>query len=467
VTIDGETARDFDDAISVEEHGRGGFRLGVHIADVSHYVAEGSRLDAEAFRRGTSVYFPERAVPMLPEALSNGLCSLRPNVPRLAVSAFLDIDRAGEVLARSFAPTVIESARRMTYTEVRRLLEEPRPSDAEEYGPILPMLRRGEALREVLYERRQAAGSLDLDLPEAFLELDDGGRVTDVRPAERNVAHRLIEELMIAANRAVAAELDAHEKPALHRLHAPPELDTLEELRAALAAIGLSFPSSREALDPQAFQAVLRAAHGGPHEALVSSLVLRSLQRAVYAPTQGGHFALSLRHYTHFTSPIRRYPDLLVHRQLKRHLAGEEPSPGLAERLPMIADECSRTERRAEAAERELEKWKKVRFLEDRVGETFQATITGVQPFGFFAQLDRYLVDGLVAIRTLTDDYYHFEADRLRLVGENDGRVFRLGDPLDVVLVKVDEATRNLDFEVPGMPPPRRSSPARRPDSVY
>jgi ribonuclease R len=355
----------------------------------------------------------------------------------------------------------------MTYTEVHRLLEAPHEGDEAGYGPILPMLRRADALRALLYERRLAAGSLDLDLPDVRLELDERGRVTAIEPAERNVAHRLIEELMIAANRAVAAELDANEKPALHRLHAPPGLDTMEELRAALAAIGLTFPASREALDPQAFQSVLAAAHGRPHEALVSNLVLRSMQRAVYSPVEGGHFALSLRHYTHFTSPIRRYPDLLVHRQLKRHLAGEEPSPGLAERLPAIAAECSRTERRAESAERELAKWKKVRFLEDRVGETFAATITGVQPFGFFAQLDEILVDGLVAIRSLTDDYYHFEPDRMRLIGESDGRIFRLGDTLDVVLVKADEATRNLDFEIPDMPPPRRSGSARRPGSVY
>ncbi len=467
VTIDGATARDFDDAISVEEGGDGGFRLGVHIADVSHYVPEGGALDREAFRRGTSVYFPDRAVPMIPEALSNGLCSLRPEVPRLAVSALLDIDATGEVRRRRFATSVIRSARRMTYGEVRRLLEEPRPADEETYGAILPMLRRAENLRQLLYRRRLEAGSLDLDLPEVRLELDKAGRLTGVAPAERTVAHRLIEELMIAANRAVAAELDANERPALHRLHAPPDLEVLEELRASLSAIGMAFPSSREGLAPKALQKVLRQAHDGPHEALVSSLVLRSMQRAVYSPVEGGHFALSLRHYTHFTSPIRRYPDLLVHRELKRHLEGKGPDGDLAARLPVIATECSRTERRAESAERELRKWKKVRFLEDRIGESFAATITGVQPFGLFAQLDEFLVDGLIPIRSLSDDYYHFEPENLRLVGERSGRVFRLGDTLDVVLVRVEETSRSLDFEIPGMPPPSRRTTERRRRSVY
>ena len=404
---------------------------------------------------------------MLPEALSNGLCSLRPRVPRLTMSAFLDIDAAGEVRKRSFARTVIESRRRMTYSEVRRLLEEPRADDEAQYGEVLPMLRRAAALREKLYDRRLAAGSLDLDLPEVLLRLDDRGEVESIDPAERHVAHRLIEELMIAANRAVAAELDAHERPALHRLHAPPELDTLEELRTSLAAIGITLPVTREALHPEAFQAVLRVAHGRPHEALVSTLLLRAMQRAVYSAAEGGHFALSLRHYTHFTSPIRRYPDLLVHRQLKRLLAGREPSPGIDRELPAIAASCSTTERRAESAERELRKWKKVRFLADRLGETFTGTITGVQPFGLFVQIDAYLVDGLVPIRNLSDDYYHFEPDRLRLVGDRGGRVGRLGAGRETVRGDADEAKRNLDFEVAGMPPPPERPANRRRRSVY
>jgi ribonuclease R len=271
VTIDGETAKDFDDAISVESRPGGGFRLGVHIADVSHYVAERSALDREALHRGTSVYFPDRAVPMLPEALSNGLCSLRPDVPRLTVSAFLDVDSSGQVGRRRFATSVIQSRRRLTYGEVYRVLEEPRDSDQEEYGEVLALLRRANDLREALYRRRIADGSLDLDLPEVNLILDDAGEVTAIEPAERNVAHRLIEELMIAANSAVAAEVDSNEVPAMHRVHPPPDLDTLEELRTALAAIGLKFEVTREALHPSVLQRLLSHPFHLSHSALSGS----------------------------------------------------------------------------------------------------------------------------------------------------------------------------------------------------
>ncbi|MDX1645277.1 MAG: VacB/RNase II family 3'-5' exoribonuclease, partial [Thermoanaerobaculia bacterium] len=358
VTIDGESARDFDDAISVEETDRG-FRLGVHIADVSHYVAEGSALDREAYRRGTSVYFPERAVPMLPEVLSNGLCSLRPDVPRLTVSVFLDIDRDGEVVKRRFAKSWIKSHRRMTYREVARLLEEPQPGDEEEYGDVLAMLGRAQKLMRKLLDRRLAAGSLDFDLPEVDLQLDARGRVVEIHPAERTVAHRIIEEFMITANRAAARELDSHEMPALHRVHPPPDESTLEETKAALAAIGYTLASYQGGVNPEIFQRVLSQAHGGDRESLVSTLVLRAMQRAVYSAEGTGHFALSLGDYAHFTSPIRRYPDLIVHRQLKRILDGRRDDADLRRRLPAMAEHTRTTARRAESAERELVKWKK------------------------------------------------------------------------------------------------------------
>lgn len=468
VTIDGVTAKDFDDAISVESRPGGGFRLGVHIADVSHYVSEGSRLDREALHRGTSVYFPDRAVPMLPEALSNGLCSLRPDVPRLTVSAFLDIDSDGQVGRRRFASSVIQSRRRLTYGEVRRVLEEPQDGDREDYGEVLDLLHHANDLRKALYRRRIADGSLDLDLPEVNLILGDAGEVTAIEPAERNVAHRLIEELMIAANSAVAAEVDSNEVPAMHRVHPPPDLETLEELRTALAAIGLKFEVTREALHPSVLQRLLSDVEGDDHQALVSNLVLRSLQRAVYNAEPAGHFALSLRDYAHFTSPIRRYPDLTVHRQLKRLLSGaEDLDAGLHDRLPAMAEHCSQTERRAERAERDVSKWKKVRYLEDFVGEIFPGTVTGVAPFGLFVQLDDFLVDGLIPIRSLTDDYYHFEPDHQRLLGERRGRIFRLGDRLEVILAQVKVSARTLDFEIPGMPPPRRERRSKPPRSLY
>ena len=322
VTIDGATARDFDDAISVEETESGGWRLGVHIADVAHYVDEGGALDLEAYRRGTSVYFPDRAVPMLPEHLSNGLCSLRPDVPRLTMSAFMTIDAKGKVVQRRFVESVIRSGRRLTYEEVTRLLEEPRPDDEGQYGEVLGLLQRARALMGKLLKRRLARGSIDFDLPEGDVILDTEGFTVGVRPGQRTVAHRIIEECMIAANEAVARELDGADEPALYRLHDPPSKEALEELRATLAPLGLPLKGDLTAPEPAALQAVLRRVEGRPEEPFVSSLVLRSMQRAVYSPESRGHYALASRHYSHFTSPIRRYPDLVVHRRLKARLRG-------------------------------------------------------------------------------------------------------------------------------------------------
>ena len=404
VTIDGETARDFDDAVSIERLPGGTFRLGVHIADVAHYVKEGDALDLEAYHRGTSVYYPERAVPMLPEGLSNGLCSLRPNVPRLTLSAFLEIDRDGVIHARRFAETVIESSRRMTYTEVRRILEEPRPEDAAEYGPVLPTLREMHHLMQILNHARSLRGSIDFDLPEGDVVLNTDGVMVGVFPEERNVAHRIVEEFMIAANEAVAYELVRREVPALYRVHEQPTIERLEELAELLATFGLKLRGELENLPPIALQEVLREVKGKPEEKFVSSVVLRTLQRALYDPQCLGHYALASQFYTHFTSPIRRYPDLVVHRQLKAHLRArprEWEASRLIERLPAMAEHTSTTERRSEQSERDLLQWKKVRFLAGRAGETFKGRITGVQPFGLFVQLDGYFVDGLVPIRTM------------------------------------------------------------------
>ncbi len=470
VTIDGEDARDFDDAISVEPGERGGWRLGVHIADVAHYVPETGPLDLEAYRRGTSVYYPDRVVPMFPERLSAGLCSLRPERPRLTVSVFLDLDGDGEVRGHRFAETLIASARRLTYGEVRRLLEEPRPADREAYGEVLPMLGRARRLMERLRKRRTSRGSLDFDLPVGHLVLDPQGLTVDVRAAERNLAHRLIEEFMIAANEAVAAELAGHDLPALYRVHDPPDPDDLEELRQFLRPLGIDLAGDLESLHPSALQKVLRRVEDHPEEALVSTLVLRALRQALYSPECRGHYALASRRYTHFTSPIRRYPDLLVHRRLKallagRAAAGRESGPGaelLADRLPWIAERCSFTERRAESSERELRRWKLVRFLAARVGETFPGRITGVQPFGLFVELDEYFVDGLVPIRTMADDYYVYDPERHELVGQETERRFRLASPVEVVLTGVDDRRRSLELAVAGMPPPperRRGRP--------
>jgi ribonuclease R len=470
ITIDGESARDFDDAVSIERLPDGVFRLGVHIADVSHYVKEGDPLDLEAYRRGTSVYYPERAVPMLPEGLSNGLCSLRPQVPRLTVSVFLDINRDGTILARRFAETVIHSTRRMTYTEVRRILEEPRAEDATEYGPVLPTLREMHHLVQILNHARTLRGSIDFDLPEGDVVLNTDGVMVGIFPEERNVAHRLVEEFMIAANEAVALELVSRKVPALFRVHSAPTPTRVEELRELLATFGLTLRGDAENLHPGALQEILKGVHDRPEEHFVSSVVLRTMQRALYDPQCLGHYALASPFYCHFTSPIRRYPDLVVHRRLKALIHGraerEAERSRLAERLPVMADHTSQTERRAEQSERDLLQWKKVRFLAGRAGETFRGRITGVQPFGLFVQLDGYYVDGLVPIRSMADDYYRYEPESHRLVGENHGRVFRLADPAEVVLVGASPRHRGLDFKLKGMPeasgsPPSRPSPPR------
>ena len=465
VTIDGETARDFDDAISVEQRPDGGFRAGVHIADVSHYVSEGEPLDLEAFRRGTSVYFPDRAIPMLPESLSNGLCSLRPDVLRLTLSAFLEFSPDGEVESRSFDTTVIRSQRRLTYGEVRRVLEVPGPGDEKEYGAVLQTLQAAEALARVLNRRRMARGSIDFDLPEGNVILDEEGFTVGVRPGERNIAHRIIEELMIAANEAVAFHLDGHGSPALFRVHDPPQPTSLEELRSVVKPLGLKLEGDLELLNPRALQALLTQAEGKPEEPFVSSLVLRAMQQAAYDPECRGHYALGSNHYTHFTSPIRRYPDLLVHRQLKKLLRASDPSEDgdslLEPRLPSIAEHCSFTERRAERAERQLLQWKLVRLLAGRIGEKFSGRVTGVQPFGLFVQLSDYFVDGLVPIRSMADDFYVYEADSHRLIGQEKGRIYRLADQVEVVLAAVDPRQRGLSLAIAGMPEPRRSRPRR------
>jgi ribonuclease R len=458
VTIDGESARDFDDAVSIERLPQGAYRLGVHIADVAHYVKEGEALDLEAYRRGTSVYYPERAIPMLPEGLSNGLCSLRPNVPRLTMSVFMDIDRHGRILGRRFAETVIQSTRRLTYNEVRRILEEPREGDVAEYGRVLTALLEMGKLMKALNNARMTRGSLDFDLPEGDVVLDTDGVMVGILPEQRNVAHRLVEEFMVAANEAVAWELVSHGVPALFRVHASPNPERLEELQDLLSTFGLTLRGELEDLQPSALQDILKKVHGKPEEHLVSSVLLRTMQRAVYEPECLGHYALASEFYCHFTSPIRRYPDLVVHRQLKAHLHGQAPEVAerthLIGRLPVMGEHTSQTEQRAEKSERDLLQWKKVRFLADRAGETFPGRITGVQPFGLFVQIDNYYVDGLVPIRTMVGDYYRHEPEGHRLVGERNGRIFRLADRVEVVLVGASPRVRGLDFKLADMPEP-------------
>ena len=474
VTIDGETAKDFDDAVEVERT-REGFRLGVHIADVSHYVEEGTALDDEARSRGTSVYFPGRVLPMLPERLSNGLCSLNPRVDRLVLSAILEIDAKGRVTGSSFAKGVIRSGHRMTYTEVARLLEAgPGPDDARRYGPYLEDFRTMGELAALLRKRREARGSIDFDLPDADIVLDDEGLVVGIVPEARNVAHRLIEEFMLAANEAVAKKLLFAKQPAIYRVHDRPDPDRLVDLREVLESFGYELKGDLEELAPEQFQRLLAEIEGKPEERLLHDLLLRAQRKAVYSEECRGHYALAAPYYCHFTSPIRRYPDLVVHRQLSRLLAAGRPVPPkefelLNERLREVAAVSSERERRAEQAERESLLWKKIVFMRDKVGREFDAYATGVASFGVFVTLRDFFVEGLVPISALGNDFFVYEEKQHRLRGRATGETFRLGDALRVRLVAIDEVRRRLDFrlaETPERPPRKPPRPAPEPPPI-
>ena len=466
VTIDGETARDFDDAVEVERRSDG-FRLGVHIADVSHYVAEGSILDDEARSRGTSVYFPGRVLPMLPERLSNGLCSLNPRVDRLVLSAILDVDGRGKVTHAEFTKGVIRSARRMTYTEIARLVE-TRPGAADEirFGPFLEDFRNMAELAALLRKRRESRGSIDFDLPDADIVLDDEGLVVGIVPESRNVAHRLIEEFMLAANEAVAKKLLFAKQPAIYRVHDRPDPDRLVDLREVLESFGYELKGDLEEVPPSAFQKLLSQIEGKPEERLLGDLLLRAQRKAVYSEECRGHYALAAPYYCHFTSPIRRYPDLIVHRQLTRLLAQGRPVAGkdfesAQDRLREIAAFSSQRERRAEQAERESLLWKKIVFMRDKLNRDFDAFVTGVTSFGLFVTLQDFFVEGLVPMSALGNDFFVYEEKQHRLRGRSSGTTYRLGDPLRVRLVAIDEIRRRLDFRLPEAGTAPKRPPAR------
>jgi len=466
VTIDGETARDFDDAVEVERR-PDGFRLGVHIADVSHYVTEGSILDDEARSRGTSVYFPGRVLPMLPERLSNGLCSLNPRVDRLVLSAVLDVDGRGKVTHAEFTKGVIRSAHRMTYTEIARLVE-ARPSAADEirFGPFLEDFRNMAELAALLRKRRESRGSIDFDLPDADIVLDDEGLVVGIVPESRNVAHRLIEEFMLAANEAVAKKLLFAKQPAIYRVHDKPDPDRLVDLREVLESFGYELKGDLEEVPPSAFQKLLSQIEGKPEERLLGDLLLRAQRKAVYSEECRGHYALAAPYYCHFTSPIRRYPDLIVHRQLTRLLGHGRPVAAkdfetAQDRLREIAAFSSQRERRAEQAERESLLWKKIVFMRDKLNRDFDAFVTGVTSFGLFVTLQDFFVEGLVPISSLGNDFFVYEEKQHRLRGRSSGTTYRLGDPLRVRLVAIDEIRRRLDFRLPEAGTAPRRPPAR------
>jgi ribonuclease R len=446
VTIDGETARDFDDAVSVSELPDGGFRLFVHVADVGHFVVPGSTLDQEAKERGTSVYFPDRVLPMFPERLSNDLCSLRPGEDRLVQSVVMELDSEGRLRKTRFADGMIRSAARLTYTQVAELLEgRRRPAGVP--ARLVPMLRVADRLRRKLEERRRARGSVDFDLPEPTILLDVEGVMTGIAVRERNPAHRMVEEFMLLANEAVAGYLDGRNAPCLYRIHERPDPEKMEALATFVSGFGLSFPGDQDAVQPDDLRRLLEAAEGRPEYPVVAQVALRSMKQARYSPENIGHFGLAAPIYCHFTSPIRRYPDLVVHRLLRAcRWKRLDRLQRLGDDLERLGEDCSRRERNAESAERELLEWKKIAFMRGREGETFEGIVTGVAAFGLFVQLSETLVEGLLRVERLGRDRYTFHEKRLELRGAGTGRAYRIGDRLRVAVDRVDAVLRRVDL---------------------
>ena len=441
VTIDGETAKDFDDAVYCEQKGKG-YKLWVAIADVSHYVRDGDALDRESRLRGNSVYFPRRVIPMLPEVLSNGLCSLNPKVDRLCMVCEMDISARGEIARYKFYPAVMHSRARLTYTIVAEMLGNPEGEAARAMHDLLPHLKDLHELYQGLVKARSQRGAIDFETIETQMFFDDQGKIERIVPTQRNDAHRIIEECMLAANVCASDFLAVSEHPALYRIHEGPTPEKLAALREFLREFGLQLTGGEE---PQAkdYARLLEKVKPRPDVQLLQTVMLRSLRQAVYSPDNVGHFGLAYDAYTHFTSPIRRYPDLVIHRSIKAALEHKRYDPGNWHELGV---HCSETERRADDATRDVEAWLKCYYMQDRISERFTGTVSGVASFGVFVALDQVYVEGLVHISELGADYFHYDAAKHQLLGERNGRRFRLGDRISVKLVRVDLETAKIDF---------------------
>lgn len=449
VTIDGEDAKDLDDAITLTREGEY-YQLGVHIADVTNYVQEHSALDVEALKRGTSVYLVDRVIPMLPHKLSNGICSLNAGENRLALSCIMTIDKKGNVIDHNIAETVIKVDRRMSYTSVKKILEDQDEAEIREYEELVPMFERMEELAAILRKKRMSRGSIDFDFPETKIILDKQGRPVEIKPYERNVATKIIEDFMLIANETVAQDYFWQELPFVYRTHENPDTEKIKKLSTFINNFGYTMKIGQDEIHPKELQKLLTKIDGTPEEALISRLTLRSMKQAKYATVSTGHFGLATPYYCHFTSPIRRYPDLQIHRIIKDNLRGRMNAKRIAHYekiLPEVAKHSSETERVADEAERETEKLKKVEYMSGHIGEIFTGVISGVTEYGFYVELPN-TIEGMVLVTTLTDDYFHYSADAYELVGEVTNIHYKLGQKVSVMVMETDKIMRTIDFRL-------------------
>ncbi len=471
VTIDGEDAKDLDDAITLSKEGNI-YHLGVHIADVSQYVTEGSPLDKEALKRGTSIYLVDRVIPMIPHKMSNGICSLNQGVDRLALSCMMDINEKGEIIKHKICESVINVTRRMSYTSVHKIIEEKDEEERREYEELIPMFELMYELAEILQARREKRGSIDFDFPEAKIILDEKGKPIDVKEYERTQANRIIEEFMLAANQTVAEEYFWSELPFVYRTHETPDMEKIQNLALFIENFGYTLKIKEDEIHPKEIQKLMRAIAGKPEEGLIGRLALRSMKQARYTTDCEGHFGLAMKYYCHFTSPIRRYPDLQIHRIIKENIHGgmkEKRIEHYQKILPEVTEQTSALERRADDAEREVEKMKKAEYMEQFVGKDFEGTISGLTTWGMYVELPN-TIEGMIRVADIPGDYYYYDEDLHRMVGEKTGKVYKMGEPLRIIVAGVDKLTRTIDFVLyqedeegnPILPPMEKKSPKER-----
>ncbi|WP_251550145.1 ribonuclease R [Neobacillus muris] len=464
VTIDGADAKDLDDAVTVTKLDNGNYKLGVHIADVSYYVKEGTPIDREAADRATSVYLVDRVIPMIPHRLSNGICSLNPKVDRLVLSCEMEIDTEGQAVSHEIFQSVIKTTERMTYHDVNLILVDKDEETRARYASLVPMFELMEQLAAILRNKRMTRGAIDFDFKESKVLVDEEGKPTDVILRDRSVAERLIEEFMLAANETVAEHFHWMDVPFIYRIHEDPKEDKLRKFFEFITNFGYIVKGTANNVHPRALQEIIEEVQGKPEEMVVSTVMLRSMQQAKYDPESLGHFGLSTQFYTHFTSPIRRYPDTIVHRLIRTYLIEGKLDEATREKwnaqLPDIAAHSSKMERRAVEAERETDELKKAEFMLDKIGEEFDGIISSVTNFGMFVELQN-TIEGLVHVSYMTDDYYRFDERHYAMIGERTGKVFRIGDEITVRVVNVNKDERSIDFEIVGMKgTPRRERPA-------